>query len=56
MNYEKAIEVNNELNLNVDEQQDDIQHFKEQCDIQDENEVQEITAAQTPIKRMDLCV
>ena len=24
--YEKAIEVNNELKLNVDEQQDDIKH------------------------------
>ena len=27
-NNEKASEVNNELNLNVDEQQDDIKHLK----------------------------
>ena len=26
--YEKAIEVNNEYNLNVDEQQDNIKHLK----------------------------
>ena len=45
MNYEKAIEVNNELNLNVDEQQDDIEHLKEQCDIDVKDEVQDITAA-----------
>ena len=49
--YEKAIEVNNELKLNVDEQQDDIKHLKEQCDVDDETEVQEITAAITPMKR-----
>ena len=54
--YERAIEVNNELKVNIDEQHDDIKHSKEQCDIGDENEVQEITAARTPIKRMDLCV
>ena len=27
--YEKAIEVNDELKLNVDGQQEDIKHFKE---------------------------
>ena len=43
-----AIEVNNELTLNVDDQQNDIKHLKEQCD--DENVVQEITAAITPWK------
>ena len=26
--YEKAIEVNNDLKLNVDEQQDEIKHLK----------------------------
>ena len=32
--------MNNELKLNVEEQQDDIKHFKEQCDIDNEDEVQ----------------
>ena len=49
--YEKAIEVNNDLKLNVDEQQDDIKNFKEQCDIDDEEEVQEITSARNPMKK-----
>ena len=48
VNYEKVIEVNNELKLNVDDQQDDIKHLKEQCDIDDEDEVKEITAARNP--------
>ena len=51
MNYEKAIKVNNELKLNVDEQQDDIKHLKEQNDIDNEDEVKEITAAITPMKK-----
>ena len=29
--YEKTIEVNNQLKVNVDEQQDDIKYLKEQC-------------------------
>ena len=49
--YEKVIEVNNDLKLNVDEQQDDLKHLKEQCDIDDENEVQEVTAARNLMKR-----
>jgi uncharacterized protein involved in tolerance to divalent cations len=44
VNYEKAIEVNNEYKLNVDEQQDNIKHLKEQCDIINKYDVQEITA------------
>ena len=48
---EKAIEVNNDLKLNVDEQQDDIKHLKEQYDIDDEDEFQEITAARNPMKK-----
>ena len=44
VNYEKAIEVNNEYKLNVDEQQDNIKHLKEQCDINNKDDVQEITA------------
>ena len=38
--YEKAIEVNNDLKVNVDEQQVDMKHLKEQCDIHYEDEVQ----------------
>ena len=57
-NNEKAIEVNNELKLNVDEQQDDdLIHLKEQCDIYDIDKVQEITAARTPMeKNKRVCV
>ena len=39
MNYEKAIEVNNELKFNVDEQKYDIKDLKDQCDIDDEDKV-----------------
>ena len=43
--------------LNVDEQQDDIKHLKEQSDIDDEDDVQEIKAAITPMKKKKpLCV
>ena len=49
--YERTIEKNNELKVNVDEQHDNIKHLKEQCDIGDEDEVQEITAAITSIKK-----
>ena len=48
--YENDIEVNNDLKLNVDEQQDDIKHLIEQCDIDYEDEVQEITAARNTLK------
>ena len=51
VNNKKDIEVNKELKLNVDEQQDDIKHLKEQFDVEDETEVQEITAAITSMKR-----
>ena len=51
VNYEKAIEVNIELKLNVEKHPDDIKPLKEQCDIDDEDEVQEITAASTPMKK-----
>ena len=43
VNNEKAIEVNNEYKLNVDEQQYNIKHLKEQCDINNKDDVQEIT-------------
>ena len=45
VNSENAIEVNNELKLNVDKQEHDIKHFKEHCEIYDEDEIQKITAA-----------
>ena len=38
-NYEKTIEVNNQLKVNVDEQQNDI---KDQCNRDDKDKVQEI--------------
>ena len=41
--------MNNELKLNVDEQQDDIKHLKEQYDI--DNEVQDITAPTNSMKK-----
>ena len=44
--YEKVMEVNNEARLNVDEQQDD-KTFKVKSDIDNSDEVQEITAART---------
>ena len=56
VNYEKAIEVNNEPKLKVDEQQDDVKHLKEQCAVDDEDEVQEITAARTPPEKEYVCV
>ena len=43
------MEVNNEFRLNVDEQQDD-KTFKVKSDIDDSDEVQEITASRTPMK------
>ena len=43
--------MNRNIKLNVDEQQDDIKHLKQQCDIEDEDKVQEITAARNPIKK-----
>ena len=36
VNYYKAIQVKNELKENVDDQQVDMKHLKEQCDIDDE--------------------
>ena len=57
MNRTKAIGVNNELKLNVNKQQDDINNLKDKCDIDDEDEVQKITAASTPMKKnKSMCV
>ena len=50
MIYEGAIEVNKDLKLNCDKQIYD-NYLKEQCDMDDDNEVQEITAARNPIEK-----
>ena len=52
----KAINVNNKLKLTVDEQQGDIKHLKHLCDIHNEIEVQEITAAMNPMKKKNACM
>ena len=51
VNYEKTIEVNNQLKVNVDEQQDDIKDLKEQCNKDDKDKVQEISGAGAPMKK-----
>ena len=57
VSYEKALDVNTKLKLNVDEQQYDIKHLTEQCDIDDEDEVQASTVARTPMnKDRPVCV
>ena len=43
--------MNSELTLNVNGQQDEIQHLKEQFEIDNEDEVKEITAARNPMKK-----
>ena len=50
VNYDKAIQVNNGLKLNVNVQQVDMKHLKEQYDIDDEDKVQRTTVARTPMK------
>ena len=53
---EKAIEVNNEPRVNVDEQHDN-KTFKVKSDIDDADKVQEITSARTPMqKNKPVCV
>ena len=48
--------VNNKLKVNVDKQQDDIKHLKEQSDLDYEDEIQEITAAITLMNKEKHCV
>ena len=50
----KAIQVITEHKLNIYEKQDDIKHLKEECDIDDKNEVQEISAWKHEQKRKRL--
>ena len=47
--------MNNELKLYVEYQQDGIKYFKEQCDIYNGDEGQEITAAITPMEKVCMC-
>ena len=59
VNYEKAIEKNNLLEVKVDEQQHNKKHALEQCDIDNEDKFQENTAAITPITKriyLEICV
>ena len=57
VNYEKTIEVNNQLKVNVDEQQDDIKDLREQCNKDDKDKVQEISGAGIPMKKnKSVCV
>ena len=57
VNYDKAIQVNNEHKVNVDKQQVDMKHLKEQCDIDDEEKFQKTTVSRTPMKKIkSLCV
>ena len=54
-NYEKTIEVNDQLKVNVDEQQNDIKDLKERCNKDDKDKVQKISGAGNPMKK-NLCV
>ena len=51
---EKAMEVNIELRLDIDEQQND-KTFKVKSDIDDSDEVKEITATKNPMKKACVC-
>ena len=51
VNFEKFIEVNNQLKVNADEQQDDITDLREQCNNDDKDKVQEISGAGIPMKK-----
>ena len=48
--------MNIDLQLNVDEQQDDIKHLRQQCDIDNEDKFQEITVAITTMNKEIFCV
>ena len=50
LNYEKTIEVKNQLKVNIDEQQNGIKDLKEQCNKDDEDKVQKISSVGTPMK------
>ena len=50
VNNEMAIEDTTDLELKVYEQQHYIKHLLEKCDIEDEDEFQEIRAYRTPMQ------
>ena len=57
VNYDNAIHVDNELKVNVDNQQVDMKYLKEQCDIDDQDEVQKTAVARTSMKKSkSVCV
>ena len=45
VNYEKTVEMDTQLKVNVDEQQDDIKDLREQCNKDEKDKVQEISGA-----------
>ena len=56
-NYEKTIEVNNQVKINVEEQQHDIEDLKEQCNKDGKDKVKEISGTGTPMKKnKSVCV
>ena len=48
VNYEKTIEVNNQMKVNVDEQPNDIKDLKEKCNKAAKGKVLEISGAEPP--------
>ena len=54
--HEKVIEMNNKLFLNVNKQQDEMKHLKEQCDIDDDHEIHKVRTYSTQSKRISLCL
>ena len=55
--YEKTIEVKNQLKVNFDEQPNDIKYLKQQCKKDDKVKVQLILGAGTPMKKnKSVCV
>ena len=57
VNYEKTIDVDNQLKVKVDEQQNDIKYLEEQCNKDDKEKPQKISGAGTPMKTNKyLCV
>ena len=55
VDYDQAIQVNNEFKVFADDKQVDIKPLKEQCDIDDKENVQKTTVPRTPMKK-SLCV
>ena len=51
VNYEKIIEVNNHLKVNVDEQQNCIKDLKEEYNKDDKDKLHIISGAGTPMKK-----